>query len=270
MPGAWEIPEYEHLNRPQVQPIPGRFGLMVPHTGHVTMHWAEYYRAMQIPEDTVSSLNRGLPIDLSRDAMAYSLVYEKRAEWIGCLDSDVVGPVNMFPYLLGFAQACINKGIDMRILSATYFAKQPYLEPRYYVCAWNKVHDGKQETYQPIDGHLSQNFDKCFPVDVVGFGAIIVHHSVFRELKRPWFMFTTGRFIGGAQLPVPLSEDFYFCEKARKAGIKTHLHMNARCYHLASMAIDDEGAPRLKGETDFPEIHHWGGEEDTSEGTVNM
>jgi len=255
--GAWELPKFEHLNRVNAPAVKGRFGLMIPHTGEVTMHWAQFYRDLVLPEDSAIGINRGLPVDLSRDAMTYHLVYEKQCEWVGYLDSDVIGDPEMFLYLVDFAQKN-----SLKILSGMYYAKQPFYEPKYHPCAWLRVADGGQGMLMPVNADDPQNWDACFPVDAVGFGCIVVHHTVFRALRRPWFMFGTGRFIGGAAFNRQMSEDFYFCERAKELGILTYLNTNVRCYHMAMMALNEVGVPCLKAETDYPKIQRWGGGEE--------
>lgn len=57
------------------------------------------------------------------------------------------------------------------------------------------------------------------PVNMIGFGAVLIAAEVFRAIKRPWFQ------LG------PHGEDGYFCEQAIKAGFTPHVD------HALSMEV---------------------------------
>ena len=65
-----------------------------------------------------------------------------------------------------------------------------------------------------------------FEVSGGGFGCALVDVSVFRKLVRPYFAYpeyTNGGF---------LSEDFFFCEKARARGLRIEADGRVRCRHV--------------------------------------
>jgi GT2 family glycosyltransferase len=52
-------------------------------------------------------------------------------------------------------------------------------------------------------------------VDAVGAGCLLIHRKVFEAIKKPYFLFQYND--DGI---MTLGEDFYFCQKAQKAGFK--------------------------------------------------
>lgn len=86
-------------------------------------------------------------------------------------------------------------------------------------------------------------FDGQFPpgsmveCDVVGAGCLLVRTEVFERLKKPWFNWT----IGEDPHNPGLSEDFYFCEKAKKAGYKILVDTSCLCGHESLLFFGNEG-----------------------------
>ena len=64
----------------------------------------------------------------------------------------------------------------------------------------------------------------------VGMGFMLVKKGVFESVQRPWFLTTPWNFSGILKLLV--SEDIYFCLKAREAGFKLWLDPTVLVKHL--------------------------------------
>lgn len=59
-----------------------------------------------------------------------------------------------------------------------------------------------------------------------GFGCVLINRKVIEKLAYPWFKYVSynnGTF---------LSEDYYFCSKAREAGFKLEAATGVKCGHL--------------------------------------
>ena len=75
-------------------------------------------------------------------------------------------------------------------------------------------------------------FPKCvFKVDAVGFGVIMIKREVFETVKKPWFRITSR-----------ISEDNYFCIKAKKAGFDIYIDGEYTTGHMGENVIFDENS----------------------------
>ena len=63
--------------------------------------------------------------------------------------------------------------------------------------------------------------------DVVGAGALLIHRRVLERLPDPWFKFT----YEGRDNDEGVSEDFYFCKKAKEAGFTIIVDTAVQCPH---------------------------------------
>jgi hypothetical protein len=70
-------------------------------------------------------------------------------------------------------------------------------------------------------------------VEAVGHGTLLVHRSVFEELDYPWWAYPAspeGEFV---------SEDIYFCAKARKAGLDIWCDTTSTSPHVTTSLVDE-------------------------------
>lgn len=75
-------------------------------------------------------------------------------------------------------------------------------------------------------------YKTVFECHATGTGIILIKCDVFLKVERPWFMFEyfdTGQVSKG--------EDWWFCEKAKKYGIKTYADPRIKCGHLGEHLV---------------------------------
>jgi hypothetical protein len=67
---------------------------------------------------------------------------------------------------------------------------------------------------------------------VIGAGCVLIDMKVFDRIEEPYFEWTQGRVKSG------VSEDFYFFEKVRNAGIPIHVDTRCKCKHVDISCLD--------------------------------
>jgi hypothetical protein len=91
-------------------------------------------------------------------------------------------------------------------------------------------------TYPMLNENLYQE-DKMLDVFAIGFGACLIHRSVFQELPLPWFKTNWEyvipetkdiRVVGG----VNMGADFYFSLQCHRYGIPIHLDCGVLVHHM--------------------------------------
>jgi hypothetical protein len=198
--GAWEaLPSQELLV------------IAIPHVGIVSFDWAVSFKVLQpsVPYNIIS--NRGLPIDRARD----DLVLQAKA--LGAtklffLDSDVKVPPDGLARLWNW---------HLPIVCGVYGSKHE--SPG----VWVQTAPGGDNRYSPVNPQILEQYPLFHhPQLVVGAGCMLIDLKIFDRIEKPWFEWTQGRRPGG------VSEDFYFCEKVRAAGIPIHIDNTVRCDHI--------------------------------------
>jgi len=205
MPGAWEL---------DTSPI---VHIGIPHCTDVTVDWALGLRQLQLPRHTIS-MTRGQPIDLSRDTLVHRM-QESGAEYMFFLDSDVILPNDAVVRLLSHNQD---------IISGVYHVRHNPITP----AMWKESPEfpGK---YNPIVGY---NEGSLIDVDSIGMGCCLIHKRVFEKLEEPYFKWSMD-----SNQENGVSEDFYFCKKAREAGFHIYVDTSIQCTHIAKANVTKAG-----------------------------
>ena len=73
-------------------------------------------------------------------------------------------------------------------------------------------------------------------VDATGGACLLIELDVFRKMEFPWFEFYTGYDRNGRK--VRISEDLYFCKKAKELGYKIYVDPTCQNKHLGSLEVD--------------------------------
>lgn len=201
--------------------------IAIPHTGLVLFEWSVGLRTIQPPVPFNIISNRGLPIDRARCDLVQQ-AKAMNATHIFFLDSDVIMPPD------GLIRLWQRK---LPIVCGIYGSKHE--TPGVWV---EQAKSGEQRYAAVSPQTLEQNELFHHPDIVVGAGCCLIDMVVFNKIKTPYFHWTQGREEGG------ISEDFYFFEKVREAGIPIHVDNTVRCLHGDFRALDWAGrVQRLQG-----------------------
>lgn len=198
MPGAWE------LSKPSIL-------VAVPHTGAVSTQWAFGLWQLGVDAKCLLSFHAGAPIDASRNKLVDEM--EKNGcDWLFFLDSDVIPPKGTIDTLLSH---------NLPIVGGLYYTRISPIIPT----VWVNNPDDSGATYIP------KNFQpgEITEADAIGMGCCLIHKRVFDKLDKPYFNWTLDEDGNKG-----VSEDFYFCKKAKEAGFKIFVDTRISCEHMGS------------------------------------
>lgn len=185
----------------------------IPHTGLVTMEWAIAFRNLILPCPTMYGVERGRPIDVSRNEIVANAL-KSPVTHIFFLDSDVIPPPNALVRLLSH---------DLPIVSGLYWSKYgfPFV-----------MREGKDGLFEPMK---RVEFGKLIEVDAIPMGCALIKREVFERMGWPWFKMEVGKE------PLGVSEDYWFCKRARELGYKIYVDTGVLCGHVTLAKFDGYG-----------------------------
>lgn len=183
--------------------------IATPSRGMTTTQWAMMLRRMNLPADAACHALTGYRVDLQRNECV-KLFLRSSLEWLFFIDDDVMVPPEAFDRLS-------SHGVD--IVSGLYYRRMEPIEPVAFV-------DRGDRMEQPPDFAIG----KLLEADLVGAGCLLIHRRVLEGMAQPWFRWTEG----DEALPARdrLSDDFFFCRKAKEAGFKVFIDTGVRCLHV--------------------------------------
>lgn len=171
----------------------------------VTTAWAQRFRDLQLPQSSHVIMLAGMPFDHARN-VACERAIEMGYTWLLFLDDDVMPPVDAFARLA-------QHGKD--IISGLYYRRNEPIAPVMLI--------GRQWITGFQQGAV-------FEVDLVGAGCLLIHRRVLETMKKSWFEWCVDRLDLASENR--LSEDFSFCDKAkREYGFQIWIDTNIQCAH---------------------------------------
>jgi glycosyltransferase involved in cell wall biosynthesis len=194
--------------------------IAIPHTGLTLFEWAVGFKILQPPVPFNIISNKGLPIDRARcDLVAQAKGHG--ASHIFFMDSDIIMPPD------GLIRLWNHR---MPIVTGIYGSKHE--APG----VWVEQAKSGLARYAAVTAEHLQKYPIFTHKDIVtGGGCCLIDMQVFNRLEEPYFEWTQGR------VPNGVSEDFYFFEKCRNAGIPVHVDTTVRCIHGDFSAITWDG-----------------------------
>lgn len=211
MPGAWEINDAPKLL------------IGMPHKDIVSMEFCLGFRNLQVNVPAIFTCSRGTPWDMARNEIVRSAL-DAKVDWVFFLDTDVTCPPDTIPRLMAH---------NLPIVSGVYYTRAPPLEP----CVWREITPSGKQAIQFTPGQMVE-------ADFVGMGCCLIHTSVFKNLKKPYFKWTLS-FEDPENPGLGRSEDFEFCKKARDRGYKIFADTGIQCKHGISNAFTNQGGIQI-------------------------
>ena len=200
----WGKKELENLMRIE-QPVPGT--IAVPHLEMIHSEFFTSFRKLKRPKYLHESFIKGTLITKARN----DLVEKFKGDWLLFIDSDMT-----------FEPDALNKLIahDLDIVGGLCFRRVPPYNPT---------------IYQKINGSLKWQWqheypkDSLFEVDATGCAFMLIKKRVFEKLKKPYFEYNGN-----------VSEDLFFCHKAKEAGFKIWIDSSVKIGHLGMFPVDEK------------------------------
>ena len=188
--------------------------LAIPTRGMVPMEWAMALRHLIIPQDVTLEVRglAGYPIDDMRNELVATFLKSKH-DHLFFNDDDTLLPNMALERLLSR---------DTDIVSGLYYTR---VEPIHPVAYEDKLVTSGTGIF-PIKEHGTG----LMQVGYVGAGALLISRKVLETLPYPWFFWS--RNDPRVPLKERISEDMYFCKKAREAGFQIYLDASVRCLHV--------------------------------------
>jgi len=204
--------------------------LLLPHTGNLNTEFVErIWGALRFTPvewcDKIPIFCKVPSLPVARNTLARKALDNPSVTHLFWIDSDHVleEPVN--------PNEALEKlhGCNVPIVAGIYRAKQKI---GFYYAAWTKVQDqtkSKGYGYTPIGGWTGN----WITVDAIGLGFCLVKREVFEKVPEPWFHWD--------EEDAP-SEDFYFCEKAIKAGYEVKILTDVKLSHIGELKVKIDGS----------------------------
>ncbi|MBR3158445.1 MAG: hypothetical protein IKF14_04995 [Atopobiaceae bacterium] len=170
---------------------------------------------------------RGYDCAAARNKIAEKAL-ELGADFLMMVDGDVTVPKDALLNLLSHDADCV---------SGYYLRRGKDNEPSGRTCAYKLLDDaGKPHfNYTVESAYMKDELaeircrgEHFVEIHGCGMGCILVRTSVFNRVKYPWFKWVN--YENGPRNV--LTEDLYFCEELRKAGIPRYVDTRVACGHL--------------------------------------
>ena len=131
------------------------------------------------------------------------------------------------------------KKMGGKFLSGIYYQRMGQHRPVVGVNSAVSSKDGATmqlaDEYSFVPVAVSESATTPFRVDMCGFGCVLLHRSVFEGMKYPYFRFLFSEEEGKSDSYI--SEDTYFCAKARGLGVEIWAVPELKCGHLGQPPI---------------------------------
>ncbi len=160
---------------------------------------------------------KGGMLDTARNKAMQEFLKDPQATHLLFVDSDMVLPANALEKLLGD-----GKGI----VSGIYFKK----ESPYYPIICRKVGNG----YDPIEDYT----EGLIEVDGCGAGCLLISREAAEKIGT--VLSEENGFPAFFSFAHGISEDFWFCEKAKEAGLRIFCDTTVKCGHITEKAMEEK------------------------------
>lgn len=208
---------------------PLRVGICIASKGPTTIEWsvtlAEAVAQAGVPVDLFYS--KHFRLDFAREDMVENAI-KSGCSHVLFFDSDLF-PCRWEPSVRALVPAIRAAGyyatLEYPIVAALYWTKRDM---------WNafRVIENTDEP-EVLDGTIEELHGHEIYMEGVGLGFCLIDIRVFAKIPRPWFRYVRE----GNDRTKEISEDFYFCLKAKQAGFLVMLNAQVIGKHGMTMYL---------------------------------
>lgn len=225
MPQPWDSSNIQHSksNAPKI-------AIAIPYNGKWEPEWVmktfvplNYFPVNWCIKAPIFCKVPSLP--LARDTLVNDAI-KADCDYIFFIDTDNVFESPIDPNIaLNMLYQCMINNKDAKIVSGLYRAKQPI---GFTYAMWMNASKNDNKHFVPIQSWTGN----WIQADVIGMGCCLIDIQVFKNTPRPWFHW---------EISGEMSEDFYFCQKAAKAGYMTRVFTDVKLSHLGNLKVKVDG-----------------------------
>ena len=132
-------------------------------------------------------------------------------DYIMWIDSDMILPKNTLKKLMSHDKDIVSGVYAYKILGGENAVAKRFVKD-------------KVDTYGDIPLKEIRETETLMEVDGIGFGCVLTKVDIFRNIRKPWFKYST-----------KMGEDIYFCRKAQAKGYKIFLDTSILCGHVGNV-----------------------------------
>lgn len=193
--------------------------IAIPHTGNIRSELVSALLKVlkkSVLENEIElgvDLSYGMPVDSNRNSIVKKFLVTDY-EWLLMIDSDIVPPLNVLDLLKH----------EKKVVGAVCFTMSSEGIP--YPVIMRK--DNEKGWGYNVDRRVKDLMN----VDVTGASCLLIHRSVLEKIPSP---FRLGYDKEG--IVTVIGEDFDFCEKVRKIGLKVWVDTTIQCGHYKAVDL---------------------------------
>lgn len=192
--------------------------ICIPTRGMVHYRAIMSWKTLMYPlnSKTIQIFVPGMEVGEARNRSVRHFMNDDTLKYLIFIDDDLILPEDG---LIKLYRGMDEKGYD--IIGSVYRTKEPCNE----TVSYKKNAQGLITSI--ANEELLEN--EYLDVDVVGMGFTIVKKEVFKAMSDPWYKTVQEKFTYGTR---SMTEDVYFCHKAKDLGFKIGLATDVICPHI--------------------------------------
>lgn len=219
----------------------GIVGIVASENSRYTSFWGDLQN-LEAPDGVEVKIEYGGTLGMARNAIVQQFL-QTDAQWLVMIDDDHAVDPQFLRRWLYTHETKLNEPLRLPIVASLYLLRgRPFAPTLWGIRGTEWVLEEYRATQSGAPSHPERRYEnfslKDFPTTGVvdktldgrticaaGASGMFVRRDVYERVAAPWYRLDE------------IGEDFYFCEKAWKAGFPVHVDLNSRLGHIAPFEI---------------------------------